>query len=126
MIGREPTFEELYEKVLAAQTKAIDASTGRVAVGSIDNAARSLLEQNGLGKYFTHRTGHGLGLEVHEAPYIIPAGDEILEPSMVFTVEPGVYFQGNTGVRIEDDVLVTQRGRRVLTNSLPKDFEWWR
>jgi Xaa-Pro dipeptidase len=97
-----------------------------VTVGSIDNAARSHLQQNGLAEYFVHRTGHGLGLEVHEAPYIVPGGNEIVDASMVFTVEPGVYMQGKTGLRIEDDVLVTEQGGNVLTKSLPKEFEWWR
>jgi Xaa-Pro dipeptidase len=126
IIGRDSTFETLYENVHDAQMKAIDTVKPGVTVGSIDGAARGLLQEKGLGEYFVHRTGHGLGLEVHEAPYIVPGGDEIVEPSMVFTVEPGVYMQGKTGLRIEDDILVTEKGRTVLTSSLPKDFEWWR
>lgn len=126
IIGRSPKFESLYENVLDAQTEAIDAVRPGVTVGSIDAAARGLLEEKGLGQHFTHRTGHGLGLEVHEAPYIVPGGDEVVEASMVFTVEPGVYMQGVTGLRIEDDILVTEKGRSVLTGSLPKEFGWWR
>ncbi len=126
IIGRDPTFESLYESVRDAQMAAINACEKGVTVGSIDNAARSHLEQKGLGKYFVHRTGHGLGLEVHEAPYIVPGGNEVVQPSMVFTVEPGVYVQNKTGVRIEDDILVTEHGRKELTKSLPKEFEWWR
>ncbi len=126
MIGKDPTFKSLYENVHDAQSAAIDASKNGVTVGSIDSAARNFLQQKGLGKYFVHRTGHGLGLEVHEAPYIIPGGNEVIEPSMVFTVEPGVYMQGKTGLRIEDDILVTEKGRKILTGSLPREFDWWR
>lgn len=126
MIGKDPTFKGLYENVLLAQTAAIDASEKDVTVGSIDGAARTRLEQNGLGKYFVHRTGHGLGLEVHEAPYITPSGDERVQPSMVFTIEPGVYMQSKTGLRIEDDIMITDQGNRVLTRGVPKEFDWWR
>ncbi len=126
MIGRDPRFESLYENVHDAQMKAIDAVKRGVTVGSIDAAARGLLQEKRLGEHFTHRTGHGLGLEVHEAPYIVPGGNEVIEASMVFTVEPGVYMQGVTGLRIEDDILVTDKGRNVLTGSLPKELGWWR
>ncbi len=125
-IGKDSTFKSLYQNVHDAQVAAIDSSKNGVTVGSIDAAARNFLQQKGLGKYFVHRTGHGLGLDVHEAPYIIPGGNEVIEPSMVFTVEPGVYMQGKTGLRIEDDILVTEKGRKILTGSLPKEFEWWR
>jgi Xaa-Pro dipeptidase len=125
-IGKEPSVERLYENVLQAQQAAINASEKGATVGSIDDAARSHLRLNGLDEYFTHRTGHGLGLEVHEAPYIVPNGNEILQTSMVFTVEPGVYMRDKTGVRIEDDVLVTEQGNKVLTKLAPKEFGWWR
>jgi Xaa-Pro dipeptidase len=126
VIGSDRTFESLYQNVLYAQTAAIRASQQGVTVGSIDHAARGYLQQNGLDKYFVHRTGHGLGLEVHEAPYIIPEGTEVLQASMVFTVEPGVYMRDKTGLRIEDDILVTEGGRKVLSKSVPNEFEWWR
>jgi Xaa-Pro dipeptidase len=126
IIGRDPTFENLYQKVLDAQLDAIAASQQGVSVGSVDRAARSRLKENGLDGYFVHRVGHGLGLEVHEAPYLIPDGKELLEESMVFTIEPGVYMQGKTGLRLEDDLVVTDQGRRVLTKSLPKEPGWWR
>jgi Xaa-Pro dipeptidase len=126
IIGRDPTFENLYEKVLDAQVEAIAASQQGTSVGSIDKAARSRLHEDGLDEYFVHRIGHGLGLEVHEAPYLVPGGSEVLDTSMVFTIEPGVYMQGKTGLRIEDDLAVTEHGRRVLTKSLPKEFGWWR
>ena len=125
IIGRNSAFESLYESVLAAENAAIISSVKGATVGSIDDAARSYLQRNGLGEYFVHRTGHGLGLEVHEAPYIIPGGSEVVQESMVFTIEPGVYIRKKIGLRIEDDILVTEQGRKVLTNAAPKEFGWW-
>jgi Xaa-Pro aminopeptidase len=126
IIGKDPAFEKLYQNVLDSQLAAINATQSGATVGSIDYAARGHLQQSGLDKYFVHRTGHGLGLEVHEAPYIIPEGNEVVEASMVFTVEPGVYMHDQTGLRIEDDVLVTRNGRKILSKSLPKEIGWWR
>lgn len=126
IMGREPVFENLYESVLAAQKAAIVSSTKGATVGSIDNAARNYLQRNGLGEYFVHRTGHGLGLEVHEAPYIIAGGSEAVQESMVFTIEPGVYIRDKTGVRIEDDILINKHGTKILTKAVPKEFGWWR
>lgn len=126
IIGKDNDFERLYESVYEAQANAIKASKSGVTVGSIDRAARSVFEREGLAKYFVHRTGHGLGLEVHEAPYIVAGGDEIIQPSMVFTVEPGVYMQAKGGIRIEDEILARREGSKVLTASLAKDFGWWR
>jgi len=125
MLGLKSDFRDLYDNVLAAQEAATQVCKQNVTVGSVDEAARSHLRRNGLDSHFIHRTGHGLGLEVHEAPYIVPNGTEVLRPSMVFTVEPGVYFEGKAGVRIEDDVAITTSGRKVLTETLPKEFGWW-
>jgi Xaa-Pro aminopeptidase len=124
--GRNKEFDELYENVLEAQKEAIRATKPSSTTGHIDEGARGRLKQKGLDRYFTHRTGHGLGLEVHEAPYIVPNGDEAVQPSMIFTVEPGVYISDKTGVRIEDDIQVTRNGAKVLTRSLPKELGWWR
>lgn len=126
IIARDTEFERFYENVLEAQRAAIGGSKVGVAVGSVDQAARDSLKRKGLDAYFIHRTGHGLGLEVHEAPYIVLGGNEIIRASMVFTVEPGVYIRDRTGVRIEDDVLVTEQGNKVLTKSVPTEFGWWR
>jgi len=126
ILGKNREFENVYENVLASQEAAIKSSSSGATVGSIDDAARSRLERSGLGRFFIHRTGHGLGLEVHEAPYIVPEGKEIVQERMVFTIEPGVYLPGKMGVRIEDDVLATKQGCRVLTKTLPKEFEWWK
>lgn len=126
IIGRNREFENIYENVLASQKTAIKISSSGIAVGSIDDAARRYLKRGGFDGFFIHRTGHGLGLEVHEAPYIISEGKQIVRDRMVFTIEPGVYVPGKLGVRIEDDLLATERGCRVLTKALPKEFEWWK
>ena len=125
MMGRNRAFEELYEHLLEAQVAAVKASRVGVTVGSVDHAARDCLRKHQLDKYFTHRTGHGLGLEVHEAPYIVQDGTEITRPSMAFTIEPGVYMEGKTGLRIEDDLITTAEGNRVITKLVPKEYGWW-
>ncbi len=109
----------LYAAVREAQEAAIRAVRPGVAASAIDAAARSVLERHGLGEAFGHGTGHGLGLEVHEEPRIARPSprlpDQVVEPGMVFTIEPGAYVPGVGGVRIEDDVLVTADGCEVLT-----------
>src|SRR3990172_1425361 len=126
IIGKDRKFEDLYGKVLASQRNAIKHSKGGTTVGAFNNAARTYLKEKGLDQYFIHRTGHGLGLEVHEAPYIIPGGNEVIKAGMVFTIEPGVYLPRKMGIRIEDDVLSTDRDCKNLTGTLPKEFEWWK
>jgi Xaa-Pro dipeptidase len=126
MIGRDPAFDQLYESVLEAELEAVEASRVGVTTGSIDGAARECLRKKGLDKYFIHRTGHGLGLEVHEEPYIVPAGPEVIRSAMAFTIEPGAYMQGKTGIRIEDDLISTEQGSRVLTRGVPKELGWWK
>jgi Xaa-Pro aminopeptidase len=107
--------------VQEAQQAAIDAVRPGIAIGEVDAAARKVLHKAGLGRYFTHSTGHGVGLEIHEAPRVAAGQREILQPGMVITIEPGVYFPGKWGVRIEDMVAVTSSGREVLTPT-SKDF----
>lgn len=124
-IGSSKVLEEVYTKVLEAQRRAIAAVGDGVSVGMVDAAARKYLEREGLGRHFTHRTGHGLGLEVHEAPYIVGGGKEKLREHFFFTVEPGVYMPGRLGVRIEDDLTVEGARGAVITDP-PKEYGWWK
>jgi Xaa-Pro aminopeptidase len=110
----------LYQSVLEAQQAAIAAVRPGVAAAEVDEAARSVLREKKLVRYFTHSTGHGLGLEIHEAPRLAAAQSAKLERGMVVTVEPGAYIPGKWGVRIEDVVVVTASGCQVLT---PTDKE---
>jgi Xaa-Pro aminopeptidase len=103
--------------VLKAHDAAIDAVRAGVTAGEVDSAARDVIEAAGLGDYFFHRVGHGLGLEAHEEPSLDPGSDTVLESGMVFTIEPGIYIHGWGGVRIEDDVVVEAAGCRVLTKA---------
>ncbi len=112
---------QVYDAVLEAQQAAIDVVRAGIAAGEVDAAARKALQKRGLGKYFTHSTGHGVGLEIHESPRVAGGQREILQPGMVITIEPGVYFPGKWGVRIEDMVAVTPGGCEVLTPT-SKDF----
>jgi len=110
-----------YDSVMEAQQAAIAAVRPGIAAGEVDEAARRVLRKAGLGRYFTHSTGHGVGLEIHEAPRIAAGQKEILRSGMVITIEPGVYFPGKWGVRIEDMVAVSDTGCEVLTPTA-KDF----
>ena len=119
----KPKVREIYQIVLDAQLAAIDAIKPGVRQVDVDRVARDVIDQAGYGEQFGHGLGHGLGLDIHEAPRLSPlAGDGVLQPGHVVTVEPGIYLPGQGGVRIEDDVLVTERGHRVLTD-LPKTLE---
>jgi Xaa-Pro aminopeptidase len=125
-IGRpSPESQRLYDAVLAAQQAAIAAVRPGIEASEVDAAARHVLEARGLGEAFGHGTGHGLGLEVHEEPRVSRRREGVpptmLEPGMIFTVEPGAYLPGFGGVRIEDDVLVTETGCDVLT-AVPREL----
>jgi Xaa-Pro dipeptidase len=126
IIGYDRAFEDMYGKVLEAQIGAIKESKPGVTTGAVDYAARQTLRRHNLDKYFIHRTGHGLGLEVHEAPYLNENGTHILQPNMAFTVEPGIYIPSRMGIRIEDNLLVREEGHLVTTRSLPKEYGWWK
>ncbi len=112
---------QAYEAVLEAQVAAIAAVRPGVTAGQVDEAARKVLQTRGLVRYFTHSAGHGVGLEIHESPRVAKGQKEVLKPGMVITIEPGVYFPGKWGVRIEDMVAVTANGYEVLTPT-GKDF----
>lgn len=115
-------LEEVYEVVREAQDEAFHAVAPGVAAHDVDHAARSIIERAGLGDLFIHRTGHGIGLEEHEAPYIVEGNEEELRPGMCFSIEPGVYIPGEFGVRIEDIVVVTGEGARRL-NHAPRELQ---
>lgn len=108
---------EIHSLVLAAHDAAIQVVRAGVTTGDVDSAARKVIEAAGLGDRFFHRTGHGLGLEAHEDPSLDPGSSTVLEVGMVFTIEPGVYFPGWGGVRIEDDLVVESGGCRLLTKA---------
>lgn len=111
----------IYNAVLAANSNAIAAVKPGVRAMDLDKIARDTITHAGYGEYFTHRLGHGLGISVHEFPSVTGANDMVMEEGMVFTIEPGVYKSDVTGVRIEDDVVVTKDGVEVLTK-FPKDL----
>jgi len=96
-----------------------EAARPGVCAGEVDAAARAVIVSAGYGDYFTHRTGHGLGLDVHERPFIFGGNEDVLQPGMVFTVEPGIYLPGRGGARVEDDVVITDEGARSLSD-LPR------
>jgi Xaa-Pro dipeptidase len=114
-------FERIYKIVQEANHAGRSAVRPGVACSAVDDAARSVITDAGYADFFTHRTGHGIGLDVHEPPYIRSDNPERLVPGMTFTVEPGIYLAGRGGVRIEDDVLVTSDGGQTLT-SLPREL----
>lgn len=119
----EPTAEkrEVYETVRRAEEAAVHAVKPGIMAMELDKIARDVITEAGYGDYFTHRLGHGLGISVHEFPSITGVNDMKLEKGMVFTIEPGIYHPEITGVRIEDDVVVTEDGVEVLTK-FPKEL----
>ena len=143
-LGRPSEREwDVYHSVLEAQQAAIDAVSPGVRCGDVDEAARSVLRKAGLEKEFSHSTGHGVGLEIHEGPRVAAKQEQVLEPGMVITIEPGAYLSSGAalrnqrpvsrskkkslaakpfGVRIEDMVLVTKSGHEVLTAASAKDW----
>jgi Xaa-Pro aminopeptidase len=117
-VGRAPArVRRWYQAVLDAQSAARDALKSGVTAGAIDAAARGVLQRRGLGKYFVHSTGHGIGLEIHEEPRVARGQKKVLETGNVVTLEPGVYIEGVGGIRIEDDALVMLRGTEILTTA---------
>ncbi|MEC0238416.1 Xaa-Pro peptidase family protein [Paenibacillus dokdonensis] len=116
-----PEQKNIYNAVLEANLQGIQAIKPGVTLASVDQAARAAIEKAGYGPYFLHRLGHGLGMDVHEYPSVHGNNTDLVQPGMVFTVEPGVYVAGLGGVRIEDDIFVTENGVEVLT-SYPKEL----
>jgi Xaa-Pro aminopeptidase len=117
-VGKAPRrVRTLYQAVLDALEAGKAAAKPGVKTQDVDAAARKVLRRAGLGRYFTHSTGHGIGLEIHEAPRIGKGDETILAQGMVVTVEPGVYIEGLGGIRIEDDIVITARGAEELTTA---------
>lgn len=114
-------IQKLYKAVLEAQLAALSTVKAGVTTGEVDAAARNVLKRHELDRAFVHSTGHGLGLEIHEPPRIARKDKTKLQAGMAITIEPGAYIDGLGGIRIEDTVLVTERGCEILTRS-PKDF----
>ena len=111
-----PLMKRVYEVVLKSQLAAIEAVRPGVALGMIDKVSRDIIKQEGFGQYFVHRTGHCIGLDVHEPPYVVGGNAMAIKPGMIFSIEPGVYIPGEGGVRIEDLVLATPEGYEVLNH----------
>ena len=113
-------FKYIYNILKTAQDKALKKVRPGARISQLDRAARQYIGKKGLGKYFIHSLGHGVGLEIHESPHIYARSKVRLKPGMVFTIEPGIYIEGWGGLRVEDIVLVTEKGFEVLTRDIPK------
>ncbi len=115
-------YRKVHQTVLAANRAAIAAVRPGVSFAAVDAAARDLIAAAGYGEYFTHRTGHGIGIMVHEPGDVSASNQMLLEPGMAFSIEPGIYLPGKFGVRIEDLVVVTEDGCEIL-NKYPKELQ---
>jgi Xaa-Pro aminopeptidase len=113
-----PGYTNIFKVVLKAQRAALSAIEPGIIAEDLDFIARQIIKKEGFGEYFMHRLGHGLGMEVHEPPWIGPGQTEALEPGMVFTVEPGIYIPGKFGIRIEENVIVTENGCEILSKPI--------
>jgi Xaa-Pro aminopeptidase len=118
----EAKLREVYPVVLRAQERAFAVLRPGVVAADVDAEARAVINAAGFGPFFSHGLGHGIGLQIHEAPMMKPGSSAVLQAGMVVTVEPGIYLPGWGGVRIEDDVLITPDGCELLT-SVPRDLE---
>ncbi|HEX7880459.1 MAG TPA: aminopeptidase P family protein, partial [Candidatus Eisenbacteria bacterium] len=116
-------MKKVYDIVHEAQQAAIAVAGPGVACQEVDRAARQVITRAGYGEFFTHRTGHGLGLDIHEPPFLVEGNATPLEPGQVVTIEPGIYLPGKFGVRIEDDIVITADGAEVLTDGQPQLVE---
>lgn len=113
---------QIYQTVLNAQKEAIGSATKNQSIGTIDKVARDYITNKGYGDYFNHRIGHGIGIEVHEYPSLTSTNDMKLREGMSFTIEPGIYVPNIGGVRIEDEIFITNKGSELLT-SYPKELQ---
>jgi Xaa-Pro dipeptidase len=111
----DPEFIKIADIVARANLAGRETGRPGIPAGDVDRSTRKVIEEAGYGQYFTHRTGHGLGMEGHESPYMFSENELLLEEGMVYTVEPGIYLSGKGGIRIEDDVVVNQHGSFSLS-----------
>jgi Xaa-Pro dipeptidase len=118
----EPELVEIYKAVQGANAAGRAAGKPGLPAGAVDDVTRRVIDQAGFGSYFTHRTGHGLGMEAHEQPYMFAGNPLILEKGMTYTVEPGIYLPEKGGVRIEDNIVVTEQGCESLSD-MPRDLK---
>ncbi|MCQ9351467.1 aminopeptidase P family protein [Corynebacterium sp. 153RC1] len=124
VIGEASDFaKEIYQVVLEAQLKGVEAAVPGAALADVDKACRDVITAAGYGEYFVHSTGHGVGLDLHEAPYAATTGTGVLAPGMTLTIEPGIYVPGKGGVRIEDTLVITEGVPKNLTRGLPKELQ---
>jgi Xaa-Pro dipeptidase len=114
-------YRKIHQVVLEANAAGRAAAQPGVPCATVDIAARTVIENAGYGQYFTHRTGHGIGMEAHEDPYMRGDNLQVLAPGMAFTVEPGIYLPGRNGVRIEDNIVITESGAECLSD-MPREL----
>jgi len=117
----EDEFKKIHKIVQESNAAGRAVSKPGIPCADVDKAAREVIEKSGYGKYFTHRTGHGIGMEGHEAPYMRGDNMQILEPGMAFTVEPGIYLPNRNGVRVEDNMVITENGAESLSD-MPREI----
>jgi len=117
-----PGLQKIHRIVQEANAAGRAAARPGEPCSAVDRAARGVIEKAGYGEYFTHRTGHGIGMEAHEEPYMRGDNEQPMEPGMAFTVEPGIYLPGRNGVRIEDNVVITEQGAECLSD-MPRELK---
>jgi Xaa-Pro dipeptidase len=117
----EAEYEKIHQIVQAANAAGRAAGKPGVPCAAVDKAAREVIEASGYGQYFTHRTGHGIGMEGHEEPYMRGDNLQLLQPGMAYTVEPGIYLPARNGVRVEDNMVVTETGSESLSD-MPREI----
>ena len=122
VVGRPPEgYGQIHTIVEKAVQAALKAARPGVKARDVDAAARRVIDDAGYGEYFVHRTGHGMGIDGHEPPYITSTSETVLEEGMVFSIEPGIYLPGRFGIRLEDIVILREDGPEILS-SLPRDL----
>ena len=117
-----PDVHECYRVLQAAQRSAVSAARSGVSAEHVDRVARTIIEEAGFGDLFVHRTGHGIGIEEHEDPYLVAGNTEVLQPGHAFSVEPGIYWPGRFGMRLEDIVVIGEDGDPESLNTADHDL----